>query len=161
MNFETMNKQRKFILLAATAGILGMFLPWIRISFFGITSGSINGMHDWGILTFLCFIAAGGVALSGDQTRSLNKTPWMITMISGGIAALFMVIFFIRAMDVSISFLSFGFYLSLIAALVLLYASYAYRALGYNIKDGFDSLKGDIEKKTKNDQTPPPTPPVI
>ncbi len=36
MNFQTMNKQRKFILIAAAVGIIAMFLPWVKISFFGI-----------------------------------------------------------------------------------------------------------------------------
>lgn len=155
MNFQTMNKQRKFILIAAGIGIIAMFLPWIKISFLGYTAGSVNGMHDWGILIFLCFIAAGGVTLLGDQTKTLDKTMWMVALVACGIAALLMVIFFIRASD-AISFISLGFYLALIAALGALYAAYNYRAAGYNIKDGFNSLKEDIEKKTKSDNPPPP-----
>ena len=69
MNFQTMNKQRKFILIAAVVGIIGMFLPWINVFFF-----SVNGMHSWGILAFLSFIVAGAVALLGDQTKNLDKT---------------------------------------------------------------------------------------
>ena len=155
MNFQTMNKQRKFILITAAIGILAMFLPWIRFSFSGFIDSSINGMHDMGILIFLCFVTAAIVATMGDQTKILNKTMWMICLIAGGLAAAIMVIYLLRALD-AISFFSFGFYLALIASLAVLYSAYTYRAAGYNIKDGFNSLKEDIEKKTKGDNTPPP-----
>lgn len=155
MNFQLMSKQRKFILIAAGVGIIAMFLPWIRVSILGFTAGSVNGMHDWGILVFICFLVAGGITLMGDQTKPLDKTMWMATLIAGALAAVIMVIFFLRAMD-AISFISFGFYLALIASLALLYSAYNFREAGYNIKDGFDSLKGDIEKKTSNNNPEPP-----
>lgn len=151
-----MNRQRKFILITACVGIVAMFLPWIRVSFLGFTAGSINGMHDWGILIFLCFVAAAIITLTGDQTETLDKTMWMVTLVASALAAMIMLINFLRALDV-ISFFSFGFYLALIASLALLYCAYTFRATGYNIKDGFSSLKNDIEKKTKNDTTTPPS----
>lgn len=155
MNFQLMSKQRKFILIAAGVGVIAMFLPWIRVSILGFTAGSVNGMHDWGILVFLCFLAAGGITLMGDQTKPLDKTMWMATLIAGALASLVMVIFFLRAMD-AISFISIGFYLALIASLAILYSAYNFRTAGFNIKDGFDSLKGDIEKKTGNNNPEPP-----
>ena len=36
MNFQTMNKQRKFVLIAAAIGVISMFLPWISISILAI-----------------------------------------------------------------------------------------------------------------------------
>jgi uncharacterized protein YacL len=158
MNFQTMSKQRKFILIAAAVGVISMFLPWIQISFMGITAGSVNGMHGGGILVFLCFVACGVIAMMGDQTKTLDKTMWMISLVAAGVAALIMLINFLRALD-AISYFSIGFYLAIIASLAVLFATYQYRSAGYNIKDGFDSLKDDIEKKTKNDNPPPP--PVI
>ena len=32
MNFQTMNKQRKFVLIAAAVGVISMFLPWVSVS---------------------------------------------------------------------------------------------------------------------------------
>ena len=90
MNFQTMNKQRKFILIAASVGFIAMFLPWIKISFFGMSS-SVNGMHGSGILVFLCFIGAGVVAFLGDQTKNLDKTFWFIALACGALASLIMV----------------------------------------------------------------------
>jgi hypothetical protein len=57
MNFQTMNKQRKFVLIAAGVGIISMFLPWVSVSVLGF-SQTVNGMHDKGILVFLCFSAS-------------------------------------------------------------------------------------------------------
>jgi len=154
MNFQTMNTQRKFMIIAAGVGLIAMFLPWIKISMFGFGS-SINGFHDTGILVFLCFAACGVIAFLGDQETALSKTMWMASLIAGGLAALLMVIFFLRALD-AISYISYGFYLALLAALGLLFAVYQYRAAGYNVKDGFDSLKDDINKKTDSGNTNKP-----
>ena len=32
MNFQTLNKQRKMILIAAAIGLIAVFLPWIKMS---------------------------------------------------------------------------------------------------------------------------------
>ena len=146
MNFQTMNKQRKFILIAAAVGVIAMFLPWVRVEFFGI-SQSANGMHGIGFLVFLCFVGAGVVAFMGDQTKSLEKTFWFIALGCGAIASLIMVINFLRALD-AISYLSIGYYLAIIASLAVLGSAYMFRSPGDSIKGGFDSLKSDIEKKT-------------
>jgi uncharacterized protein YacL len=156
MNFQTMNKQRKFILIAAVVGIIAMFLPWMTISFFGFGS-SINGMHGSGILVFLCFIVAGVVAYLGDQTKTLEKTFWFVALICGALATLVMLWFLIDIMGgVGMSFLSIGFYLAILASIGTLASAYLFRSPTDSIKSGFDSLKNDIEQKTKNPNPPPP-----
>jgi hypothetical protein len=151
MNFQTMNKQRKFILIAAVVGIIAMFLPWIDLSFLG----SINGMHGGGIVVFLAFAGAGAVALLGDQTKTLEKTFWFIALACGALASLIMVINFLRALD-ALGLFGIGFYLAIIASLAVLGAAYMFRSPGDSVKGGFDSLKNDIEAKTKNPNNPPP-----
>lgn len=148
MNFQTMSKQRKFVLIAAAIGVIAMFLPWISLGFLG----SVNGMHGEGILVFLCFLGAGGVCLLGDQTKSLDKTFWFVALACGGLATVIMVINFLRALD-ALSLFSFGFYLAILASIAVLGAAYMFRSPGDSIKSGFDSLKGDIDKKT-NSGTP-------
>src|SRR6185437_16028302 len=117
MNFQTMNKQRKFILIAAAVGIISMFLPWV--SFLGF---SISGMHDKGIVVFLCFVASGIIAYLGDQTKNLDKTMWTVALIAGALALLMIVWFYFQASDSyeGTSFLGFGFYISGIASLGIL-----------------------------------------
>lgn len=147
MDFQTMNKQRKFLLIVSGVGIIAMFLPWIRVSILGIVAGSSNGMHGSGIVVFLCFLACGIISFMGDQAKALEKTMWMITLLLAGIAALIMIIHFFRVMD-AMSFLSIGFYLALICSLALLFIAYNYRNSGYNIKDGFDELKKQVGDRT-------------
>ena len=154
MNFQTMNKQRKFMLIAAGIGAIAMFLPWITVSFLGY-GGSVNGFHGEGVFIFLCFAGCAVVAFLGNQETALDKTMWMIALIAGGLAALLMVIYFLRALD-AISYLSYGFYLALAASLALVFVIYNYRSGGFNVKDGFDSLKNDIEKKSNSGNTNPP-----
>lgn len=52
MNFNTLHKQRKAILIAAVIGVIGVFLPWITVGFLGQNIHS-NGFHGIGILAFL------------------------------------------------------------------------------------------------------------
>ena len=86
MNFQTMSKQRKFILIASAVGVISMFLPWVKISLFGFSS-SVNGMRDAGIFIFLCFVACGVISFLGNQTTNLDRTMWMVTLIVGGIGS--------------------------------------------------------------------------
>ena len=156
MNFQTMNKQRKFVLIAAAIGVISMFLPWI--SFFGF---SINGMHGSGILVFLCFVVSGIIALVGDQTKNLEKTMWGITLIAGAIALLTILYFLIDSGNNSpfgsVTGFSFGFYLSGLTAIGVLLSAYLFRSPTDNLKDSFTSIKKDIENKinTPASTTPP------
>jgi peptidoglycan/LPS O-acetylase OafA/YrhL len=147
MNFETMSKQRKMILIAAAVGIISMFLPWWS---FIIT---VNGMQTtWGVIVFLCFVAAGVVAFMGDQTKNLNQTNWMVALIAGGLAALVMVINFLSNLDL-LSLLSFGFYGALIASVAMVAATYLFRSATDNLQTGFDSLKSNLNSKMNSGQT--------
>src|SRR6266536_3200206 len=60
MNFQTMSRQRKFIMIAAAAGIISVFLPWVTVSIFG-ESQSTNGFRSYGIVVFLAFAATRGI----------------------------------------------------------------------------------------------------
>lgn len=150
MNFQTMSKQRKFVLIAALAGVIGMFLPWYSFSLFG-ASGSINGMHGNGILVFICFAVAGVMAYMGDQTKNLASTSWIVTLICGAIAILFLGWNMIQSSDYGLgSSLSFGIYLAAIAAVGVVAAAFMFRSPTDTIKGGFDSFRKDIDDKMKN-----------
>lgn len=151
MNFQTMSKQRKMILIAAAVGVISMFLPWVSISLGVFGGGSVNGMHGSGIFVFLCFVAAGAIAYLGDQTAGLNQTNWMIALIAGGVAALIMLINFFDA--VGSGFLSIGFYGALIASLAIVAFAFMFRSAGLSLQSGFDSLKGDLERKMASNTT--------
>lgn len=148
MNFQTMNKQRKFVLIASAIGVVSMFLPWVSISVFGF-SQTVNGMHDKGILVFLCFAASGIIAYLGDQTKNLDKTMWGITLIAGSLGLLMIIWFYFQASDsyMGASFVGFGLYISALSSLGVLISAYMFRSPTDNIKDSFNTLKKDIESK--------------
>jgi hypothetical protein len=148
MNFETMSKQRKFVLIAAAIGIISMFLPWF--SFFGYR---ISGMHGIGILVFLCFVVAGVIAYLGDQTKNLQKTMWLITLISAALATLIILGRIIDASGSIVGLLSFGIYLAGLAAIGVLLSAFLFRSPTDNIKDSFESLKHDINTKINTTPT--------
>lgn len=153
MNFQTMNKQRKFIMIAAAVGAISTFLPWVSISFGGYGGISYNGFNGIGILVFFCLVGCGVLAFLGDQTKPLDKTFWMVTLLASALASVIMVINFLRASGY-MSAIGFGFYLTTLASIGALVAAYLFRNPSDSIKGGFDSLKHDIEEKTKGDNTP-------
>ena len=165
MNFQTMSKQRKFVLISAAVGFISMFLPWISISAFGY-SQSINGMHDKGILVFLCFVVSGVIAYLGDQKVNLDKTMWSVTLLAGAIALLVIIWFYSQASDsvMGSSMIGFGLYIAALASIGILASAYVFRSPTDNIKDGFNSMKKDIESKignTSNTSATSSTPPTF
>lgn len=163
MNFQTMSKQRKFVLIAALAGVVGMFLPWYSFSIFGAT-GSVNGMHNNGIIAFICFAVAGVMAYLGDQTKTLPSTSWIVTLICGALAVIIVGWNIFRSGDLGLgSSMTFGIYLAGIAAVGVVAAAFMFRAPEDSIKSGFDSLKKDINTKMNNPNsgnTGNPNPPL-
>ncbi len=148
MNFQTMNKQRKFVLIAAAAGIISMFLPWVSISLFGY-SQSVSGMHDIGILVFICFVASAAIAYLGDQTKNLDTNMWGVVLAAGAIALLSIIYFYFKLSNsiMGSSFVGFGLYISAIASIVILGSAYLFRSPTDNIKDTFNNIKKEIESK--------------
>lgn len=147
MNFQTMSKQRKFVLISAVVGFISMFLPWVSISEYGY-SQSVNGiMRDKGIIVFLCFVASGVVAYLGDQTKNLGKNMWAITLAVGALALLIIIWFYFQAKKDNFtgsSLVGFGLYIGAIAAIGILASAYIFRSPTDNIKDSFNSIKKDI-----------------
>src|SRR5689334_2915365 len=114
MNFQTMSKQRKLILIAAAVGVIAMFLPWWSIDM-GFVGGSVSGMHGEGIVVFLAFVGAIVLCVMGDQTKTLSRQNWMLTLIAGGLAALITLITFFNAPPLGDR--GFGLYIALLAAI--------------------------------------------
>jgi hypothetical protein len=169
MNFQTLNRQRKFILLAAAAGVIAMFLPWVTVSadaatadltdsIFGKQSMSLseNGMHGVGIIIFLSYLFAIALSLLSEQTRTLEKTSWLCAIATGAAALLFGIIRMANtptgSMGVAKSSIGSGAWMSLLASAVLLASAWLFRTPGYTLKDSIDQVK-----KTLTNQTITPT----
>ncbi len=151
MNFQTMSKQRKFVLISAAVGFISMFLPWVSISILGY-SQNVNGMHDKGILVFICFVAAGIIAWLGDQTKNLDKTMWSVTLLAGAVALLLIIWYYsqVTGSIMGSSLVGFGVYIAALASIGILASAYLFKSPEDNLKDGFNSMKKNIESKIGN-----------
>jgi hypothetical protein len=144
MNFQTMSKQRKYILIAAAVGIIAVFLPWVTIGAFGM-SDSQNGFHSYGIVVFLAFAGAIIVSLSGDQTKALDQANWMVALITGIAALLFSIIFYTK-LDNGFGIVNagFGIWIALLASISIIGSAWLYKNPSDSLKSGFESLKKSI-----------------
>lgn len=160
MDFKTMSKQRKFVLISAAVGFISMFLPWFSISMMGFTQ-SANGMHDWGILGFFCFVIVGLIALYGNQKQNIDKSLWMLTLILGIIPLLIVVIYYGKSSNsfMGSEFIGVGAYLCAIASIGIVASAFLFKSPSDNLKTGFDSLKKSVEDRLGNQgstENPPP-----
>jgi O-antigen/teichoic acid export membrane protein len=147
MNFQTLNRQRKLILISAAIGIISIFLPWFSAGAFGF-SVHINGFHGWGILAFLCFIASIVIALIGTQTEALDKSTWFAEIISGGVTLLCVIITMLSSGSSGFGFISaafgFGIWVALAAAIGVTFFAWIFRNPSHDFKSGFESLKKTV-----------------
>lgn len=170
MNFQTLHKQRKFILIAAAAGIIAVFLPWISITvgMFGYSeTHSTNGFRSYGIVVFLSFIVAGIAAFLGNQTAALEKTNWLVALVAGAAALLFTVIFMLSGSDATGGFgladahFGFGLWIALVASIAVILFGWMYRNPENNLKESFESIKKTIATTTAQNNTSQPKAPVV
>lgn len=158
MNFQTMSKQRKFILIAAAVGVISVFLPWITISagVFGMNMDqSINGFHGLGMVVFLSFAGAIVLSLVGDQTKSLEKSFWLLALIAGSLALLVILISFVNGRSGGFGVVDTGYgigiWIALLSAIGVVGSAWMFKNPADTLKDGFDSIKQSMA-------TPPAAP---
>jgi hypothetical protein len=171
MNFQALHRQRKFIFLAAIAGLIAMFLPWVTVSAGNVLDGleggangaspdmtglfdksalssSENGMHGTGIIVFLSFLATLALSLVGDQTRALQKTNWLLAIVTGGDALLFTIVLLVNTPTGSLglvrSSVRYGAWIALLASAGMLASAWMLRNPGDTLKDALDQLKKDM-----------------
>lgn len=165
MNNSNLNQQRLFIIIAASLGILSVFLPWSEINIgktMGIDMGgfggqSANGFSSlWGMLTFLCFAACIVISVIGNKTELLERKPWSLIIASGGAAFLFTVISILLKPNVNHpvmnieSSVGMGVWMSLIAAAGIVGVSWHFKKPEDSLADGFDTLKKEIVAKVSS-----------
>ena len=149
MNFETMSKQRKYVLIAAAVGAVSLFLPWVKVILFFGSSGSVNAMNgSSGYFLFALFVVSGIMAYLGNQTTNIDKKYWIVILICSIVATLWLLLIWVGASNSNNgTSLAFGYYLSLLSAIGIAVAAFKFRSPSDNIKDGFDSLKKDINTR--------------
>jgi uncharacterized protein YacL len=148
MNFETMSKQRKYVLIAAAIGVVSLFLPWVKVSFFGAT-GSVNAMNgSSGYFVLALFVVSGIMAYRGNQNNNIDKKSWIVILICSIVATLWLLLIWLGASNSNNgTSLAYGYYLSLLSAIGVVVAAFIFRSPADNIKDGFNSLKNDINAR--------------
>src|ERR1035438_4063590 len=149
MNFQTLNKQRKFILIAAAAGIIAVFLPWVTMSALGM-SASMSGFHGWGVFVFLLFIVAGIVSIMGDQQKPLEKNMWFLELGCGAVILLSILIALTTSggtgmgMSILDAGVGFGLWIDAVAGACVILFAWMFKNPTDTLKGGFDDLKKSI-----------------
>jgi hypothetical protein len=164
MNFQTMNKQRKWTLIAAAAGIISIMLPFATVSanFLGIESSqSTNGFHGYGIGVLLGYLAAIVLSLNGKQDEPMQKSQWLMVLAAGFIALLFTVISMSiasKSVDGGLGLvdahIGIGAWISLVASVILLVSNWINRQPEHEIKSSFDELKKNFSGLSSPASTP-------
>lgn len=111
MNFH---KQKLYSLIFAGVALIGLFLPWISLGFFG----SYNGFHGWGYLSFIGVIGVAAACLLGDKVLPFDETFKKVALGSFGAIALGALIFFIELSNGLGGGSAFGLWLTLITGIV-------------------------------------------
>ena len=150
MNFQSMHRQRKFILIAAALGIISVFLPWVTISIFGVTQ-SINGFRGSGILAFVIFFIAGIIACVGNQAQPLEKNLWFLVMLCGAVVLAAIVIKLTSSsgsLDGGLGFadanIGIGVWFAIAASAGIVLFAWLFRNPADSLKSGFEGLKKSI-----------------
>ena len=115
---EGFNKQRLFIVIAAGVGVLATFLPWAKVSIFGLTE-SVSGLSTAGWLSLLLYAGAGTMAFLGDKAVAVEKSKMTVVLILGGLGVLFTLFKIIQISAESMISTAFGIYLAFLAGLAL------------------------------------------
>ena len=82
-----MHQQRLYVLIAAAAGMLGTFLPWVSLPFLGSVSGTSAGADGW--ISFVFFGVVLAMTLIGKREALLEGWHFMLAIIFGAAGAIF------------------------------------------------------------------------
>lgn len=155
MNFQTMSKQRKFMLICAGVGIISIFLPWVSSSgIMGYGGFSFNGFRGVGIVSFLGFAGALVISLMGDQTKNLDLQMWLFGLAAGAVSVLFTLLF-LTSDYLVVGNYGFGLWIALAASVCVLGSAWMFKSPSDNLKDAFDSFKKSVSSATSQSSNAP------
>jgi len=141
MKFSTLHKQRKYLLISASAGLFSLLLPWISF-YTELISETTNGFHSYGIIVFLAFLGSILLILKGDGTQPLDKVKWMTILLSGVVALLFTLIYMESSSEPSIFDTGYGIgiKISLLASTCMIIFSWLLKNKEDDLQNSFISL---------------------
>lgn len=111
MNFH---KQKLYCLIFAGVALIALFLPWISVSFGFMGGLTVNGFHNWGILSFLGVLGVAAASLLGNTALPFDDTFRKVALGSFGAIILGAFIYFFNS-GAGFSNTGFGIWLTVIA----------------------------------------------
>jgi len=138
-----MHKQRLFIVIAAVVGIVSAFLPWARVSMFGmsVSATGMDGGDGW--LSLGLFAAAAGLAFtSGNRNLVLEGS---MKKAVAGIGAAVTAFMLFELFYIGFSWASFGVYFSILAGAAVMASPFVVKGDGSMSMPTSDSIKNDMK----------------
>jgi len=138
-----MHKQRLFIVIAAAVGVFSAFLPWVKISMFGMSSSASGIDAGDGWLSLVLFAAAGGIAFAtGNKVNELDAN---MKKAIGGIGAGVSAFMLIELLRVGFQIASLGIYFSILAGVAVMAIPFVIKGDGNFEMPTKDSIKEDMK----------------
>lgn len=104
----------------AASGVLGIFLPWIRVSFFGL-SASVNGLKSWqGVTSLLILLAIIVIAIAGDFLKIKEETKKKILTYGAYAPAVLSLLAIISVLSEQYASMGIGLILTFLASVALI-----------------------------------------
>lgn len=131
MSFKLITKQRKYILIAAIIGNISLFLPWVNISIFSVAK-TVNVMQSsTGYFFFILFSACGIIAFAGKLTENISKNAKIAIIVCSLIALIWLLLILILSFNsISTGVLHYGFYITLLATIGIIFFALKYYSSG-------------------------------
>jgi hypothetical protein len=156
MDFNTLHKQRKFIMIAALIGIVGTFFKWFSFSnpFGGGSAGPTGTDFGAGIVTLIALAASGVLAFLGDQKNYLSKNSWLIVLGAAGLAS---VLCLIKLISKPSGFamvggsIGIGLILSIVGSVGVVASAFLFKNPKDDLKQSLSDMKKQVENKIDND----------
>lgn len=116
----------RLLLIVTIVELIGMFLPWYSVSLFGI-SLTINGFASWGWFSFVGLLPILGLLalrLTPHGARVPRRLAGITFLVCGLIEVAGCVLFMVAATDQGLGGVSFGLFVSLVAAVLTVLTAY-------------------------------------
>ncbi|MDX9931486.1 MAG: zinc ribbon domain-containing protein [Bacteroidales bacterium] len=104
----------------AALGAIGVLLPWVRVSFWGMSS-SASGIEAWqGIFAFIVLLAIAVIIVAGNAIKLDQKLKDQVLTYGAYVPALFSVWVLIDILGTSMVQVGFGLFITLLCSVALI-----------------------------------------
>ncbi|WP_066755807.1 hypothetical protein [Crocinitomix algicola] len=143
-----MHKQRLAVIVAAGLGMVATFLPWAKVSMFGM-SISVKGTEGDGWISLALFAVAGVLAFLGDD-RTQPIDAGKVKGVAGVGAAVTLFMLWELIGSIGFDYSSIGVYLALLAGIAVLAVPFVIKDSGEFEMPTKDSIKEEFNEMKEN-----------